>query len=117
MSPSAVCKILPPETAAATRLSILRRLLGRIFGAFFADFFFDLASPFAREPRPQKTVKQISEKQDSRHPFIIKHRDSHNQDDEEESGNRFRRFPIDCLETGIFESAEHHEGKEKKERR
>src|SRR5205823_12142140 len=57
-----------PNAFGAATTSTLRNLLGRLFGTFFTDFFFDLAAPFAREPRAQKAVKQIRKKQDGRHP-------------------------------------------------
>src|SRR2546421_7935996 len=98
-------------------MSILRRLFGRIFGAFFADFFFDFAAPFAREPRPEKTVEQVTEEENGRHPLVKHRRENKKQADHKKTRDRFLRFPINRLETGILESAEHHERKEKEQRR
>ena len=57
--------------APTTKLRISSRLFSSLGRWFFADFFFDFASPFAGKPRPQHTIKQIREKQDGWHPFII----------------------------------------------
>src|SRR5229473_3464345 len=98
-------------------MSILQRLLGRFFGAFFADLFFNLTTPFARKPWPKEAVKQISEKEDRRHPFVIHRRKDEDEENNQKSRNGFFRFPIDRLETGVLETAEHHEGKEEQEGR
>src|SRR5436309_13718561 len=98
-------------------MSILQRLLSRFLRAFFADLFLNFALPFARQPRPQKSVKQIREKQDSWHPFVVHRCKDEDEENNQKSRNGFLRFPIDRLETGVLETAEHHEGKEEEEGR
>src|SRR6266568_1976619 len=97
--------------------TILDSLLGRFFRSFFADLFFDFAAPFAGEPRAKKAVKQIREKQNRRHPFIVHRGENEDDENDKKSRNRFLRFPIDRIETWILETAKHHEGKENQERR
>src|ERR1043166_2953293 len=104
---------LPPETSAATTS---RDLLGRFF-AFLPDFFLDLAAPFAREPWSQEPIEQIREKKNGRHPFVIQDRENENKDDGEKTRDRFFRSPVDRLEAGILELAEHHEGQKEEQRR
>src|SRR4029077_8678587 len=88
----------PNQNWTARRPSLhLRDLLGRLFRAFFADFFFNLAAPFAGEPRTKKTVKQIREKQNRRHPFIVHRGENEDDENDKKSRNRFLRFPIDRL--------------------
>lgn len=55
---------------------ILAHLLGCLSGRFFTDLFFDFAAPFAREPGPQHSVKQIRQEQNRWHPFIIQNGDN-----------------------------------------
>src|SRR3979411_652175 len=98
-------------------MSILASLLGRFGRRFLADFFFDFAPPFARKPGPEKSIKQISQEQNGRHPFVVHDREDENETDDKKSRNRFLCFPIERLETRILKTAEHHEGKKEQQRR
>ncbi len=62
------------------RMAIWRSVFGRFFRRFFADLFFNFAPPFAREPRPQKSVEQIGQEKHRRHPLVIHHREDENDD-------------------------------------
>src|SRR5882757_3639290 len=95
---------------------ISARLLGR-FRWFFANFFFYFPSPVAGEPRPQHAIKQIREKQDSRHPFVVHRCDHENYADDQKARDRFGRLPIDCLKAGVLKPAKHHKGKKEQQRR
>src|SRR5206468_5728171 len=97
------------------KLSSLPRLFSSFRGRFFADFFFDSAPPFAGQPGPEKSVEQIGKKKHSRHPFVIHHREDHDQTDNKKPRDRLFCFPVDPLEARIFEPAEHHKGEKKQE--
>src|SRR5438034_479001 len=86
-------------------------------GWLFADFFFDFASPVAREPGPEKSVEQVAQEKDRRHPFIIHHGEDKDDADNKKPWNRFLRLPIHCLEARILELAKHHEGEKEQQRR
>src|SRR6202043_1200172 len=96
---------------------ILPRLLGRFLRRLFPDLFFNFATPFAREPGPQKSVEQVSEEKHGGHPFIIHDRKDEDDADDKKTRNRFRCSPIDGLEARILKAAEHHEREKKHERR
>src|SRR4051812_11896683 len=70
-----------------------RGLLGPFGSVLFADFLFDFALPRLRNPGPHQSVKQIQQEEDSRHPFVVEHREQENDCDHEEPGKRARRPP------------------------
>src|ERR1700730_9614236 len=94
-------------------MSILRRF----FDDLFADLLFKSPPPFARQPGAYKSVEQITEKQYRRHPFVVEPGKHENENDDEETRDRFFGFPIQRLETGILEAAEHHEREKEHQRR
>src|SRR5437868_13336273 len=75
---------------------------------FFADLFFDFASPFARQPRPQKSVEQIGQNKHCRHPLVIHDREDEDKTDDKKTRNRFFRLPSQRLESLLLEPTEHH---------
>src|SRR5437773_8701616 len=96
---------------------LLGPALVSFLGLFFAYFFFDFAPPYARQPGPQHSVKQINQEQHRRHPFIIHDGENQYETDNKKTRDRFFRLPIHRLEARILEPAEHHKGEKKHERR
>jgi hypothetical protein len=56
--------------------------LSDFFDRFFADFFLKFTSPPFRDPRAKKSVEQIYQEQNSRHPLVIQDGEEKDQADD-----------------------------------
>src|SRR6266404_1467679 len=82
---------------------------------FLPNLLLKLTSPSFRNPRTQESIKEITKKQNRRHPFVIQDGEEKDQADDKKTRQGSRRPPGDCFETWIAQSRKHHDGKKKQE--
>src|SRR6266513_56511 len=75
----------------------------------FPNLLFNLTPPAFRNPRTQEPVKQINQKQNRWHPFVVQGGEEHDENDGSKSRKRASRAPGNGFETRIAQSAEHHD--------